>query len=187
MEHLARTCDEYPSLLVSAAHARGLLDRDPLALQAAALGHSHPWAQASAAEDAGRLARTVGLPEAKSCLEAARAGYQRAGAVRDSQRVELALHSLGRSVKRGRQTDRPVSGWASLTDAERRVALTVAEGPTNLEAAALLHLSRHTVDFHLRQVFRKLNLDSRVELAWSVANGQALDAGRQTSSKNAAL
>jgi DNA-binding CsgD family transcriptional regulator len=51
----------------------------------------------------------------------------------------------------------------------------VAEGPTNLEAACLLHLSRHTVDFHLRQVFRKLNVDSRVELAWLVANGRTLD------------
>ena len=187
MEHLARTCDEYPSLLVSAAHARGLLDRDPLALQAAARGHSRPWAQASAAEDAGRMARTVGLPEAKSWLEEALAGYQRAGAVRDSKRVELALQRLDRSVRRGRQRDRPVSGWASLTDAERRVAVTVAEGPTNLEAAALLHLSRHTVDFHLRQVFRKLNLDSRVELAWFVANGQVLDTGLQAVSKNAVL
>ena len=177
MEHLAQTCDEYPSLLVSAAHARGLLDRDPLALRAAALGHSRPWAQASAAEDAGRMAGTVGLPEGKSYLEEALAGYERIGAIRDSQRVERALHRFGRSVRRGRQGDRPVSGWASLTDAERRVAVTVAAGPTNLEAAALLHLSRHTVDFHLRQIFRKLNLDSRVELAWSVANGQGLDTG----------
>ena len=175
MEHLAQTCDEYPSLLVSAAHARGLLDRDPLALQAAARGHSRPWAQASAAEDAGRMAGTVGLPEAKSYFQEALAGYERIGAIRDSQRVERALHRFGRSVRRGRRGDRPVSGWASLTDAERRVAVTVAAGPTNLEAAALLHLSRHTVDFHLRQIFRKLNLDSRVELAWSVANGQALD------------
>ena len=77
-----------------------------------------------------------------------------------------------------------MSGWASLTDAERRVAVTVAEGRTNPEAAALLHLSRHTVDFHLRQIFRKLSLDSRVELAWSVANGQALDTGLLTGSIN---
>ena len=172
MEHLAQTSEEYPSLVVSAAHARGLLDRDLLALQAAALGHSRPWARASAAEDAGRMAVAVGRPEAKSCLEDALAGYKRVGAVRDTQRVERALHRLGRSVRRGRQGDRPVSGWASLTDAERRVAVTVAHGRTNPEAAALLHLSRHTVDFHLRQIFRKLSLDSRVELAWSVANGQ---------------
>ena len=187
MEHLAQTCDEYPSLLVSAAHARGLLDRNPLALEAAALGHTRPWAQASAAEDAGRMARTVGLPGAKSCLEEALAGYERAGAVRDIRRVERALRSLGRSARRGQQGGRPVSGWASLTDAERRVAVTVAKGPTNLEAAALLHLSRHTVDFHLRQVFRKLNLDSRVELAWSVANGQALDTDLLAASKSALL
>jgi DNA-binding CsgD family transcriptional regulator len=70
-----------------------------------------------------------------------------------------------------------VSGWASLTDSERRVAVTVAQGRTNPEAAVMLHLSRHTVDFHLRQIFRKLSLDSRVELAWSVANGQGLDTG----------
>ena len=129
------------------------------------------------------MARTVGLPEAKSYLQEALAGYERIGAIRDSQRVERALHRFGRSVRRGRRGDRPVSGWASLTDAERRVAVTVAAGPTNLEAAALLHLSRHTVDFHLRQIFRKLNLDSRVELAWSVANGQALDTGPQEGSK----
>ena len=128
----------------------------------------------------------VRLPEAKSCLEEALAGYERIGAIRDCQRVERALRRFGRSVRRGRQGDRPVSGWASLTDAERRVAVTVAEGPTNLEAAALLHLSRHTVDFHLRQIFRKLNLDSRVELAWSVANGQALDTGSTRAPKESA-
>ena len=50
----------------------------------------------------------------------------------------------------------------------------------------MLHLSRHTVDFHLRQIFRKLNLDSRVELAWSVANGQALDTGLPRVSKMSA-
>ena len=187
MEHLAHTTDHYPSLRVSAAHARGLLDRDPVALQAAVLGHNRPWAQASAAEDAGRLAGAVGRPEAKSRLEEALAGYKRVGAVRDTQRVERALHRFGRSVKRGRQRDRPVSGWASLTDAERRVAVTVAHGRTNPEAAALLHLSRHTVDFHLRQIFRKLNIDSRVELAWSVANGQALNTGVQTGSNNGVL
>ena len=79
-----------------------------------------------------------------------------------------------------------MSGWASLTDAERRVAVTVAQGRTNPEAAALLHLSRHTVDFHLRQIFRKLSLDSRVELAWSVANGDGLDTGLLTGSINGA-
>ena len=41
----------------------------------------------------------------------------------------------------------------------------VALGLSNAQAASQLYLSRHTVDFHLRQIFRKLNIGSRVELA----------------------
>ncbi|HWE69976.1 MAG TPA: LuxR C-terminal-related transcriptional regulator [Acidimicrobiales bacterium] len=172
IEHLARFSDEFPSLLASAAHARGLFSGEPLAVQAASLGHIHPWARASAAEDAGRLAGSLDRPLARSCLQEARAGYNGIGAVRDADRVERSLRRLERGGPRGRSGDRPVSGWGSLTDTERRVALTVAEGRTNLEAAASLHLSRHTVDFHLRHIFRKLDIASRVELAWSVANHQ---------------
>lgn len=171
IEHLARVSEGFPGLMASAEHARGLFDREPLAIRAASLGHPHPWARASAAEDAGRLAEDLDPLLARSCLREARTGYARIGAVRDANRVERALRRADRGV-RIRSGHRPVSGWGSLTDAERRVALAVAEGRTNLEAAASLHLSRHTVDFHLRHIFRKLNIDSRVELAWSVANHQ---------------
>jgi transcriptional regulator of acetoin/glycerol metabolism/DNA-binding CsgD family transcriptional regulator len=61
--------------------------------------------------------------------------------------------------------DQPTSGWNSLTDTECGVAGIIAEGATNREAAARLYLSRHTIDFHLRQIFRKLGITSRVELA----------------------
>lgn len=56
-------------------------------------------------------------------------------------------------------------GWVRLTDAERSVAGLVAAGYTNREAAAKLFLSPHTVDYHLRHIFRKLDIDSRVQLA----------------------
>jgi DNA-binding CsgD family transcriptional regulator len=59
---------------------------------------------------------------------------------------------------------RPAYGWASLTGSERSVAEIIAEGATNREAAARLFLSRHTIDFHLRQIFRKLEISSRVAL-----------------------
>jgi DNA-binding CsgD family transcriptional regulator len=61
--------------------------------------------------------------------------------------------------------DRPRFGWASLTATECRIAELVAEGKTNRQVAAQVYLSPHTVGFHLRQVFRKLEIASRVELA----------------------
>ncbi len=52
-----------------------------------------------------------------------------------------------------------------LSPAEQRVAVTVASGCTNKEAAAELFLSVKTVDFHLQSIYRKLLLRSRTELA----------------------
>jgi DNA-binding CsgD family transcriptional regulator len=54
---------------------------------------------------------------------------------------------------------------AELTSAEYRVALAVSNGATNREAAADLFLSVKTVDFHLQNIYRKLGLRSRTELA----------------------
>jgi DNA-binding CsgD family transcriptional regulator len=64
---------------------------------------------------------------------------------------------------------RPSTVWESLTDSERRVAELVAEGATNREVAATLVISTHTVDAHLRHVFAKLGIASRVQLATIVA------------------
>jgi len=36
-----------------------------------------------------------------------------------------------------------------------------------------LYVSRHTIDFHLRQIFNKLGINSRVELARLVAEHRA--------------
>jgi DNA-binding CsgD family transcriptional regulator len=52
-----------------------------------------------------------------------------------------------------------------LTPQELQVALVVARGATNKEAAAALFLSPKTIDFHLGRVYRKLGIRSRVELA----------------------
>ena len=60
---------------------------------------------------------------------------------------------------------RPVTGWAALTDAERRVAQLVAEGLANREVAERLFLSRYTVETHLKHAFAKLGVSSRTELA----------------------
>jgi DNA-binding CsgD family transcriptional regulator len=60
---------------------------------------------------------------------------------------------------------RATFGWESLTESERIVAGLIAEGLTNRDAAARLYVSRHTVDSHLRHIFRKLGINSRVQLA----------------------
>ena len=67
----------------------------------------------------------------------------------------------------------PAYGWSSLTAAELAVAEQVAQGLTNREAAAHLYLSPHTIDFHLRHVFRKLDVRSRVELTRATLRRQA--------------
>jgi DNA-binding CsgD family transcriptional regulator len=60
---------------------------------------------------------------------------------------------------------RPESGPGSLTEAEQRVALLIAAGHSNRSAAAELGVSANTVGTHLRQVFAKLGVQSRVQLA----------------------
>ncbi len=59
---------------------------------------------------------------------------------------------------------RPTFGWDSLTEAELAVTELVADGLTNREVASRLFLSPHTVDSHLRHIFRKLDINSRVDL-----------------------
>jgi len=58
-----------------------------------------------------------------------------------------------------------LTGWAELTDAERAVADLVAQGLTNKQTAKRMLMSRHTVDYHLRSLYRKLGVCSRVEVA----------------------
>jgi DNA-binding NarL/FixJ family response regulator len=48
---------------------------------------------------------------------------------------------------------------------ESRVARAVADGATNRQAASSLFLSERTIEFHLGNVYRKLELSSRTELA----------------------
>jgi DNA-binding CsgD family transcriptional regulator len=55
-------------------------------------------------------------------------------------------------------------GSSRLTRQELRVAMLVAEGKSNLEVAARHHLSVHTVKSHVKNILRKLNLQSRWQL-----------------------
>ena len=90
--------------------------------------------------------------------------YLQCGATRDHARIRSRLRHLGVRRRHWSRQQRPVSGWDSLTETENTVAALVAEGLSNQQVASRMFLSRHTVDFHLRHIFRKLGIDSRVVL-----------------------
>jgi DNA-binding CsgD family transcriptional regulator len=82
--------------------------------------------------------------------------------------------SSGERAARGKKrVRRQTFGWASLTAAQLGVAELVSGGLTNGQIAARLYLSPHTIDFHLREIFAKLTIESRVELARIVSEHAA--------------
>ncbi|MCX4783569.1 response regulator transcription factor [Streptomyces sp. NBC_01264] len=60
--------------------------------------------------------------------------------------------------------------WSGLSDMERRIAYLVSAGMTNQQIAKRVHLSAHTVNYHLRKIYRRLNINTRVELARGAAS-----------------
>ena len=71
----------------------------------------------------------------------------------------------GTAPVRRRRVLRPLTGWASLTPTEVRTAELVAQGLSNRAIADDLLVSRYTVETHVKHIFQKLGLDSRVQLA----------------------
>ncbi|MGW2960430.1 LuxR C-terminal-related transcriptional regulator [Streptomyces sp. NPDC001220] len=102
---------------------------------------------------------------ARDCLREAVAYAERLGAVR---LVGLAEEMLR---KGGARSPRRRTGAASLTGSERRIAELAAEGRTNVEIAALLHLARRTVETHLTHTYRKLGIRRRAELRPALDQG----------------
>jgi DNA-binding CsgD family transcriptional regulator len=136
-----------------------------MAVARAAEHHVDGWSRASAAEDLAVLLMVNDREAAVKRLDEALAGYRAAGAERDAARVRRRLRGLGVRRRHWRNADRPKSGWASLTDTERNVAALVVRGLTNKQMAAQMFLSPHTIGFHLRQIFRKLDIHSRTQIA----------------------
>jgi DNA-binding CsgD family transcriptional regulator/ABC-type transport system involved in cytochrome c biogenesis ATPase subunit len=153
----------FPFLAGAARHARGLLARDPqalaeaLALQAA---DPRPLILADLLADAG--AAHSGRPEAVAMLHRALVAYQECGAQRDAARVRQLLRDNG--VRPRATATAADSDWPELTDSETAIARLVADGRTNRQIAEQLFISPHTVNSHLRHIFAKLDIRSRVEL-----------------------
>lgn len=77
--------------------------------------------------------------------------------------------TLQAAQEAGLPVDAPPAALDALTPAERAVASLVCDGLSNREIAAKLVLSMKTVEFHLTNVFRRLDVSSRAELREAIA------------------
>ena len=99
-------------------------------------------------------------------LARAAAEFDACGAPRYRDAAEHELRKLGRAVHRRTERGKADgSGIEALTGRELEVARLVVDRRTNLEIAAELFLSIKTVETHMRNIFRKLGVSSRVEVA----------------------
>jgi DNA-binding CsgD family transcriptional regulator len=143
------------------AEAAGVLDRSP-----------RPVLRAVGAESYGRaLLAADRHSEALTQLDRAWDEYHQMGARAFRSEVQRAMRQAGvRRAKWSTAAAAPTTGWASLTEAERRVATLISDGYTNKATASALGVSINTVGTHLRAIFAKLGVQSRVQLANRLAS-----------------
>ena len=162
-----------PSALAAAARCRGLVVEDSAvdevfaeALAAHALTET-PFELARTRLCYGeRLRRARRRVEAREQLASALETFERLGAEPWSERARRELRATGARARR-----RSAETRDDLTPHELQIALVIAEGVTNREAAARLFLSPKTVESHLSNVYRKLGVRTRTELARRLAAG----------------
>ena len=101
------------------------------------------------------LRRALRRSEARAALTAAAEAFDELGAAAFAARARDELARIG---------GRAASG-GELTHSERRIAELAAQGLSNREIATAAFVTPKTVEFHLRNVFRKLGVRSRAQLA----------------------
>jgi DNA-binding CsgD family transcriptional regulator len=107
-----------------------------------------------------RLRRDRRKVQARTQLRAALEVFEGLGATLWAQRARGELNATGETARK-----RDATTIDDLTPQELRIAQLVADGASNRDAAAQLFVSPKTVEYHLRKVFLKLGLNSRIELA----------------------
>jgi DNA-binding CsgD family transcriptional regulator len=147
-----------------ALRARGISRGDVEMLEQAAdafgvLGYAIEQGQAWL-EAAERAPRRRAVPLARDAV--ARFVELDVPALAERAQATLARHEPRPS--RARSGPRATTGWESLTKTEWLVVEEVCAGRSNGEAAANLGISRRTVESHLRSIYTKLDIRSRVAL-----------------------
>ena len=107
-----------------------------------------------------RLRRAGRRSDARERLRRAIEVFDDLGAAPWAELARTELAATGETARR-----REPSTIDELTPQELQVSLLLAEGRTTREAAAALFLSPKTIEYHLRNAYRKLAIHSREELA----------------------
>jgi DNA-binding CsgD family transcriptional regulator len=102
--------------------------------------------------------------DAREVLRAAHDSFSQMGAAAFAERARRELLATGETARRLTPDTRDV-----LTPQEIQVARLARDGHTNPEIGAQLFISPRTVEYHLRKVFRKLNVSTRKELRAALA------------------
>jgi DNA-binding CsgD family transcriptional regulator len=170
-EERARRLDR-PWAMATGARCRGLVlaaggDTDGAleALRGALAEHERvpePFALARSYFSQGRIQRRAKLKaEARESFERALQIYAELGARPWAERAGREARRVGVRA----------AGPFELTPTEERVAVLVAEGRTNQEAADALFMSVNTIEWNLSKIYRKLGVRSRTELAARLRSG----------------
>ena len=123
------------------------------------------------------LAAAGDRPSAVRVLATADTAFDGFGAARRHDEAVRELRRLGHRVTRpARATD-----GGPLTAREHEIAELVATGRTNREIAEQLVLSPRTIEAHLRSIYAKLAVRSRVELTRALQHTAHSDAGQRPS------
>jgi DNA-binding CsgD family transcriptional regulator len=157
-----------PWALAAVQHGRALLcaddDEAEQAFAAAVKMHagtSRPFDRARTELAFGEyLRRARRRVEGREHLRLALDGFESLGATAWTESARAGLRASGQTARR-----RDSSTLDELTAQELQIANYVGAGLSNRDVAAQLFLSPRTIDFHLRNVFRKLGISSRSELA----------------------
>jgi DNA-binding CsgD family transcriptional regulator len=113
------------------------------------------------------LRRANQRAEARAPLREGLELAQRCNAAPVAERAHAELLATGARPRRVLR-----AGVDSLTPSERRVARMAAGGQTNREIAQALFVTPKTVEMHLSNVYRKLNITARSQLPHAMEEPQ---------------